>query len=118
MGKISKKQEHIRLEKYLSERFQFRANEITGSIEIQRSGGTHWEDLNEFDIYRQLKLEGFSVNLNELIYLLKSDFVKKYNPLLSYFESLPAWSEQKPDVISHLCRHVKLRNPARFEKHF
>jgi len=31
---------------------------------------------------------------------------------------LPTWSEDKPDVISLLCSHIKLRNPLRFERHF
>ena len=67
MSKVNKKQEHIRLERYLSDRFNFRSNEITGSIEFKRKGDTGWEELNEFNIYRQLKLEGFRANLNELI---------------------------------------------------
>jgi predicted P-loop ATPase len=118
MSKVNKKQEHIRLERYLSDRFNFRSNEITGSIEFKRKGDTGWEELNEFNIYRQLKLEGFRANLNELIYLLKSDFVEKFNPFLSYFESLPCWGLGRPDVIARLCSHIHLRNPARFERHF
>jgi predicted P-loop ATPase len=118
MTKVSKKQEHIRLEKYLTDRFFFRANEITGGIEFKRKEDPSWEELNEFNIYRQLRLEGFRVNLNELIYLLKSDFVEKFNPFLAYFESLPAWSADRPDFIARLCSHIRLRNPERFERHF
>jgi hypothetical protein len=110
MGKPNQKQEHLRLEKYLSGQFHFRANEITGSIEFRRKTDSSWEDLNEYNIYRQLKLEGFRVNLNELIYLLKSDFVERYNPFLAYFESLPAWEAGRPDTIKQLCDHVRAVN--------
>lgn len=118
MVKANKKQEHIRLEKYLSAHFYFRANEITGSIEFRRKADLNWEELNEYNIYRQLKLEGFRATLNELIYLLKSDFVERFNPFLAYFEGLPAWAPGQPDVIHHLCSYVQAINPSRFERHF
>jgi len=117
MVKLNKKLEHLRLEKYLSGQFYFRANEITGSIEFRRKTDSSWEDLNEYNIYRQLKLEGFRANLNELIYLLKSDFVERYNPFLAYFQSLPAWTVGQPDTIKQLCDHVKAVNRERFERH-
>src|SRR5450432_1268306 len=118
MNNSNKKIQHLRLEKYLSDQFHFRLNEITGSIEIKKKTEQEWEELNEFNIYRQLKLEGFKINLNELIYLLKSDFVNKFNPFLTYFESLLPWHQGDADHISRLCSYVKLRNPPRFEKHF
>ncbi|HVU97327.1 MAG TPA: VapE domain-containing protein [Puia sp.] len=115
---MSKKQEHIRLEKYLSTHFYFRANEITGSIEFRRKTDPGWDELNEYNIYRQLRLEGFRATLNELIYLLKSDFVERFNPFLNYFEGLPAWAPDQVDIIKRLCSHVQAVNPERFERHF
>jgi predicted P-loop ATPase len=117
MATTNKKLEYIRLERYLTDKFNFRLNEITGSIEFKKKGEREWDELNEFNIYRQLKLEGFKSNLNELIYLLKSDYVERYNPFLSYFESLPHWVESE-DYIKKLCSYVKVRNAVRFEKHF
>jgi len=118
MVKLNKKQEHLRLEKYLSAHFYFRANEITGSIEFRRKSDPNWEELNEYNIYRQLKLEGFRATLNELIYLLKSDFVERFNPFQAYFEGLPAWAADHPDIIKDLCSHVHAINPERFLRHF
>lgn len=118
MAPVNKKLEHIRLERYLTNQFHFRLNEITGSIEFKKKFEAEWDELNEFNIYRQLKLEGFKSNLNELIYLLKSDYVQRYNPFLSYFQGLPKWTLDDEDYISKLCSYVKLRNSARFERHF
>ena len=112
----SGKLEHTRLEKYLSMQFHFRLNEITGSIEFKKREENNWDELNEFNIYRQLKLEGFKINLNELIYLLKSVYVQRFNPFLSYFENLPVWQVGEPDYINKLCSYIKLRNPERFER--
>lgn len=118
MATVNKKLEHLRLERYLTNQFDFRLNEITGSIEFKKKSGTEWEELNEFNIYRQLRLEGFKCNLNELIYLLKSDYVERYNPFLSYFRSLPLWTTEDEDHIRKLCSYVKARNEPRFERHF
>lgn len=118
MSKVNKKLEHVRLERYLTGQFHFRQNEITGSIEFKKRFDEGWQELNEFNIYRQLKLEGFSVNLNELIYLLKSDYVERYNAFQAYFESLPLWETGHEDHIGKLCSHVKVRNPQRFARHF
>ena len=118
MRQVNRKLEHTRLEKYLTAQFHFRLNEITGSIEFKKHFENEWEELNEFNIYRQLKLEGFKINLNELIYLLKSDYVERFNPFLSYFKGLPAWENNHEDYIARLCSYVKLRNPGRFERHF
>jgi hypothetical protein len=46
MAKLSRKQEHQRLEAYLTKHFLFRTNEITGSIEFRRQvDGRVWEEL-------------------------------------------------------------------------
>jgi predicted P-loop ATPase len=118
MAAANKKQDYISLEKYLTENFDFRLNEITGSIEFKKRQEMQWDELNEFNIYRQLRLEGFKSNLNELIYLLKSDYVSRFNPFRAYFESLPAWNDGCEDYIKKLCGYVRLRNASRFEKHF
>ena len=117
MSKVNKKLEHVRLETYLTNHFNFRLNDITGAIEFSKKENTDWEELKEYNVYRQLKLEGFVINLNELIYLLKSDFVDRFDPFLSYFEGLPVW-DGCTDYIKQLCSYVKLRNAERFERHF
>jgi predicted P-loop ATPase len=116
MSKIQ--EQHKKLENYLSDNFFFRLNEITGAIEFKDRSDNPWEELNEFNVYRQLRSEGFKVSLNELIYLLKSDFIKKYNPLVQYFQSLGVWYETEPDYIAQIAGYVKARNQTRFVRHF
>lgn len=110
--------DHLALEKYLTDNFIFRLNEVTGAIEFMDTAGNSWNELNEFNIYRQLKLGGFKTSLNELIFLLKSDFVKKYDPFQAYFKSLDAWSAGEKEHIQQLCNYVGVNNAARFERHF
>lgn len=116
---MSKFETYQKLEIYLKDNFLFRLNEITGNIEFKtRFSDSGWEELNEYNVYRQLKLEDIQASLNELIYLLKSDFVPKYNPLHVYFASLDAWKKGNEDFIGKLCDYVKVKNSQRFRKHF
>lgn len=117
MSKADKKLEYVKLETYLTNHFSFRLNEITGAIEFREKDNTDWEELKEYNVYRQLKHQGFFINMNELIYLLKSDYVDSFNPFFSYFEDLPVW-DGCTDYIKQLCSYVKLRNSERFERHF
>jgi predicted P-loop ATPase len=108
-----------KLETYLSENFFFRFNEINGNIEFKANDGKGWEELNEFNIYRKIKLKDIKAGFNDLIFLLKSDFVETYNPIAEYFESLNLWKENEDDdFIKRLCSCVKTKQPQRFEKHF
>jgi predicted P-loop ATPase len=114
----NKKKDYLQLEKYLSENFDFLINQVTGAIEFKRKADQHWDELNEYMIYRQLRLNGLRVSLNELIYLLKSDYVEQYNPFLKYFEGLPEWSIKDGDHIQKLCSYIRMKDGDRFYLHF
>lgn len=116
---MPKLEDYKKLESYLCDNFLFRLNEITGNIEFKsRFSEEGWEELNQFNVYRQLKLEDIKTSFNELIYLLKSDFVPKYNPLKEYFSSLELWQNIEEDYIEKLCSYIKVKNSQRFARHF
>jgi iron-sulfur cluster protein len=48
------------------------------------------------------------VNLLDIV--LNSDFVRRYNPLTEFLESLPEWKEGDPDYIGELSRRVVVKN--------
>lgn len=115
---MSVSENQMKLESHLSANFNFRINEITGAIEVKNESCLLWDELNEFNIYRRLRIDGYKISLNELIYLLKSDFVDKYNPFKTYFENLSHWNESDPDFICKLSSYVKVTNQERFLNHF
>src|SRR5699024_7210764 len=113
-------EDYLKLEDFLRKNYLFRRNMVTGNIEFKdRSSEIGWQELNEFDIYRQLKLGALKVTLNELIYILKSDFVPEHRPLLEYFNGLKLWKpEEDINYIGLFCSYIKTKNPERFERHF
>lgn len=108
-----------RIEKWMSDHFEFRRNIITNRLVYRKIGTQEWVSCNENDIWRGLqhnigqlgkgKRGGeVSVPLNEVCTILESSFVPDYNPFNHYFETLPAWDGQ--DHITALAGYIQTDN--------
>ena len=106
-----------RVEAYLSKFYEFRYNEIGLDIEVRKKGFSDWESLNENTLYLEMQKKGIKISINNLLAVLKSDFVPKYNPLADYFQKLPKWNK-KTDYISKLASYVVASEPEQFVYHF
>jgi hypothetical protein len=105
--------------KYIEEHYDVRYNTVSTEFEYKQKEDEGYRNMNENDIFINMQLEGVSLSLNNLMALLKSDFVKKYNPFSEYFESLVPW-DRKTDYISFLSSFVKVseKDRNRFDNHF
>lgn len=72
---------------YLKKNYQFRRNVVSNIVEMKTSGD--WEDLNVDTVYRDLQYNRIKFGMDNIKSLMKSDFVKQYDPFVEYFESLP-----------------------------
>lgn len=101
------------LEKYLTERYQFRYNEILNrTFYKELHTPKNFELLKSYklnSIKRELNNNGVSATLSDLKCLLESDFVEKHNPIKEYFNSLPLW-DKEVDYIEKLLFTVKTTN--------
>lgn len=103
-GKDKKKS----LENYLTSKYNFRYNEVTGRIEYKLKSAKLYDVLKDFELnslYRELNNNGYRVGIDRLSKLLMSDFVQVYNPFKEYFCNLPKWDGK--DYISELASMVK-----------
>jgi hypothetical protein len=105
------------VEKYLNEYFEFRNNEVSNEIEFRKKGSDAFEELNENNLYRNMQHQNISFSMNNLMSLLRSDFIPKFNPIQSYFDSLSEW-DRATDHISNLCTFIKVKDQERFDRHF
>ena len=105
--------------KYMDEHYDLRHNIISTEYEYKEKEEDQYRILNENDIFINMQLDGVNLSLNNLMALLKSQYVKKYNPFLDYFETLPEW-DKKTDYIKELASFVKVSETdrTRFENHF
>lgn len=95
-----------RVENYLNAKYDFRYNTIKHEIEYSLKSLNTYEPVNENSLYIELMKNGLNFSMPNLIAILKSEFVPRYNPLQYYFENLKPWQENDFDYIDHLASFV------------
>ncbi|UOK42124.1 MULTISPECIES: VapE domain-containing protein [Flavobacterium] len=94
-----------KLETFLSCKYVFRHNIVSGKLEFQYFGKKKWNVMNDFienSMLRECLKGRIKTNLSSLRNLLYSDFCPLYNPFEDYFNNLPEYDE-KEDYITQLA---------------
>ncbi|WP_158728247.1 MULTISPECIES: VapE domain-containing protein [unclassified Flavobacterium] len=108
-----------KLENFLSTRYVFRHNIVSGKLEFQicsspsplgRLGGAKkkWNVMNDFienSMLRECLKGRIKTNLSSLRNLLHSDFCPMFNPFEDYFYNLPKYDESQ-DYITQLANTI------------
>jgi hypothetical protein len=97
-----------RLEVFLSTRYVFRHNMVSGKLEFQYFGKKKWNVMNDFienSMLRECLKGRIKTNLSSLRNLLYSDFCELFNPFEDYFFNLPSYDE-KTDYITELANTI------------
>ncbi len=97
-----------RLELFLSTRYVFRHNIVSGKLEFQYFGKKKWNVMNDFienSMLRECLKGRIKTNLSSLRNLLYSDFCELFNPFEDYFYNLPTYDE-KTDYITELAKTI------------
>lgn len=105
------------VEDYLINLYDIRNNIVSNELEIKLKSEENYKVLNENNLFRELHLKNIKFSMNNLMFLLRSDFVESYNPFFKYFESLPEWNKET-DHIAHLANYIIAKNQTRFNLHF
>ena len=103
------------LKQWLSMRYEFHRNEVTGyyevcSRDVLKGKFHHWtrmDDNIENSLWIEMEEDGLQTQLPRLHSLINSDFSEKYNPLLDYLTALPAW-DGKTDYIQMLADRIHI----------
>ena len=103
------------LKQWLSMRYEFHRNEVTGyyevcSRDVPKGKFHHWtrmDDNIENSLWIEMEEDGLQTLLPRLHSLINSDFSEKYNPLLDYLTALPAW-DGKTDYIQMLADRIHI----------
>ena len=97
-----------KLENFLSGKYVFRHNIVSGKLEFQYFEKKKWNVMNDFienSMLRECLKARIKTNLSSLRNLLYSDFCQLFNPFNEYFYNLPKWDE-KTDYISELANTI------------
>lgn len=103
------------LKQWLSMRYEFHRNEVTGyyevcSRDVLKGKFHHWtrmDDNIENSLWIEMEEDGLQTLLPRLHSLINSDFSEKYNPLLDFLTALPAW-DGKTDYIQMLADRIHI----------
>lgn len=104
-------------ENYLTRNYDLRFNTIKLEIEISKKNKNEYKSLNENSLFVEINKFGIKVGMDKLIAILKSDYVKDYNPLVNYFLRLPKW-DGKTDYIEKLCSYIDCEEHEEFSFQF
>lgn len=105
------------LKQWLSMRYKFHRNEVTGyyevcSRDVIKGKFHHWtrmDDNIENSLWIEMEEDGLQTQQPRLHSLINSDFSEKYNPLLDFLTSLPEW-DGKTDYIQMLADRIHIAN--------
>lgn len=105
------------LKQWLSMRYEFHRNEVTGyyevcSRDVIKGKFHHWtrmDDNIENSLWIEMEEDGLQTQQPRLHSLINSDFSEKYNPLLDYLTALPTW-DGKTDYIQMLADRIHIAN--------
>lgn len=106
------------IEEYLTGKYAFRLNIVSNTIEYRTQEESTWQELNESNLTCELYKVGFSRFKDPFQALLKSDFIPPYDPIIEYFENLPAWNASQPDHIGKLAEYVVAKDQEWFNLMF
>ena len=104
-------------EEYLNDKYIIRYNVVSNKFEYKKNEDEKYRELNENNLFVRLQKDNINISLNNLVALLKSDFVNEFNPFTAYFMSLPEWDGQT-DYIGELISYLKSQDEKRLESHF
>ncbi len=97
-----------RLELFLSNKYVFRHNIVSGKLEFQYFSKRKWNVMNDFienSMLRECLKARIRTNLSSLRNLLNSDFCPLFNPFEDYFFNLRSYDE-KTDYITQLANTI------------
>jgi hypothetical protein len=107
---LDSKPEIYKIELFIKKRYDIIKNEVSQQVEFKEKGTDKYENLNSDTINRELQYAQFKFPLDKIKSLMRSNYVAKYNPFVSYFESLPAWPDNGVDHITELADYVTTDN--------
>ena len=123
MGGVSMEKEEIpmiiKVQMYLSEKFDFRYNDVLGRTEFRfkQENGSTFRKMTDYylnSIHLELKETKSDIGIDGLRNLLKSRYVPRYNPFHDYLNNLPLW-DSETDYIGMLAATVNTTDNQFFE---
>src|SRR5690606_10056036 len=112
----SKSTIYDKVAKYIYNKYDIFYNEISHDFQISIKSKNEWKYLNIYSLIIELSKAEIDISPHKLEIFIKSNMIPKYNPIESYFSSLPVWDGY--DYIKKLTSYVPTYEDETFYYHF
>ena len=93
------------IEEYIFGKYDLRLNTVSNELHGRLKGEKSYQLFNEDALTYDLFNEGHN-RFGQILPVIISTKVPKYDPIKEYFESLPKWDDSQPDYIQLLSEYV------------
>lgn len=100
---------------YINNKYNLRFNTISLDYEIKLKESNDWSVLNLNSLLIELTRASIKITPQKLEILIRSDFIKSYNPIKEYFEKLEDWDGN--DYIKELTNYIVTNDDDLFHYH-
>ncbi|MEJ8590141.1 virulence-associated E family protein [Riemerella anatipestifer] len=100
---------------YINNKYNLRFNTISLDYEIKLKEYNDWSVLNLNSLLIELTRASIKITPQKLEILIRSDFIKSYNPIKEYFEKLEDWDGN--DYIKELTNYIVTNDDDLFRYH-
>ncbi|HPI44289.1 MAG TPA: VapE family protein [Tenuifilaceae bacterium] len=105
-----------RIKRYIQSKYDTRFNSVSLELEFKRKQDFIYSPLNENSLLIELLENGYNISASTFYALLKSDFIRTYDPFEEYFQHLSPWDGT--DYIEKLASSIKAKDQKSFNNHF
>src|SRR5690606_5925565 len=105
---------------YLVEQYDFRRNALTNTIEYKLKSDQTFREVNENNLYLTLRIDvGLRASISDILVFLGSNYVKDYDPLQEYFNSIKGKYSQEVhgDYIEKFSNYIITSDQKRFNEY-
>ena len=107
----------IKLEEHIFNSYDLKVNTVSNELYGKLKGEKDYQLFSEDTITYDLYTSGFN-KFNQILPVIISNKVEKYDPIKQYFESLPKWDNSQPDYIQKLSEFVVIEDKKWWEMMF
>lgn len=98
-----------KVEAYLDEKYDFRRDIIAESTQYKLKISNDWIPLRVEDLWREIVSVGFKFKFEDLVRLLRSNYVPEINVWEDFFKNIP-YNDNGFDHIDFLASHIICKN--------
>lgn len=107
---VNNKPQIDKVEAYLTGKYEFRRDVITGDLQGRVKGMQEWRVIKYENIWRDLQKARYRFKFDDMVRLLNTEYVPMVNVWHEFFHNIKI-KDSSFDAIDHLATYIKCKDP-------